>query len=437
MRLSGVSKRKNAGMALAVAALGLFLRASALHAQTPPGQTEAGPEELKLRGIEDSLKAGDDERRRAEARVERERNDRARLEQGLIDTTARERAAETQVAATEKRLDTALASEEAIRRSLDGRRDTIADVLAALQRIGRKPPPAVLASPDDILRAVRASMLLGAVLPELRAETEALASDLEDLIKVRKGVADERQRLVDEQNGLIEERQRLAGLVEARQAALAEAQGALAAENAKMAELARKSSDLKDLIARSELESVAAARGAEAARNADANAGKAPTGPLRDPARLAPAIAFNETKGSVLQPVTGALVRAFGELDSLGAKARGVTFATSASAVVTAPCDGWISYSGPWRSFGQLLIINAGGGYYMVLAGMDHVNVVIGQFVLAGEPVAGMGDGSARNAVTISIGANQPVLYVELWKDGSTVDPGPWWAKPENEKVRG
>ena len=48
------------------------------------------------------------------------------------------------------------------------RRGVIAEVLAALQRMGRKPPPAVLAAPGDMLQAIRTSMLLGAVLPELR-----------------------------------------------------------------------------------------------------------------------------------------------------------------------------------------------------------------------------------------------------------------------------
>jgi septal ring factor EnvC (AmiA/AmiB activator) len=68
---------------------------------------------------------------------------------------------------------------------------------------------------------------------------------------------------------------------------------------------------------------------------------------------------------------------------------------------------------------------------------MDRTNVEVGQFVLAGEPIASMGDGSAQTAAAIAIGAAQPVLYVEFRKDGATIDPGPWWAKPELEKARG
>jgi septal ring factor EnvC (AmiA/AmiB activator) len=89
------------------------------------------------------------------------------------------------------------------------------------------------------------------------------------------------------------------------------------------------------------------------------------------------------------------------------------------------------------------LIINAGAGYYIVLAGMERINVEVGQFVLAGEPVATMGDGTARTALSTSVatslalGASQPILYVEFRKDGTAIDPGPWWAKAELEKVRG
>jgi len=68
---------------------------------------------------------------------------------------------------------------------------------------------------------------------------------------------------------------------------------------------------------------------------------------------------------------------------------------------------------------------------------MQRVNVELGQFVLAGEPVAVMGDGSTKTAAAIVLGAAQPILYVELRKDGAAIDPGPWWAKPELEKVRG
>jgi septal ring factor EnvC (AmiA/AmiB activator) len=108
-----------------------------------------------------------------------------------------------------------------------------------------------------------------------------------------------------------------------------------------------------------------------------------------------------------------------------------------AGATVSSPVDGSIVFAGPYRTYGQLLIINAGQGYYFVLAGMDRINVSVGQFVLAGEAVATMGDGAARTAAAAAIGATQPVLYIELRKDETAVDSGPWWTKADIEKARG
>jgi septal ring factor EnvC (AmiA/AmiB activator) len=82
------------------------------------------------------------------------------------------------------------------------------------------------------------------------------------------------------------------------------------------------------------------------------------------------------------------------------------------------------------------LILNAGGGYHVLLAGMDRISADLGQFVLTGEPVGVMG-GSAQMAATVPIASSQSVLYIEFRKDGSPVDPTPWWANNDKQKVRG
>ena len=93
-------------------------------------------------------------------------------------------------------------------------------------------------------------------------------------------------------------------------------------------------------------------------------------------------------------------------------------------------------YAGPFRSYGQLLILNAGGGYHVLLAGMERISVDLGQFVLTGEPVAVMG-GQAQLSAAVAIGSKKPALYVEFRKDGTPIDPSPWWATNEGEKARG
>ena len=146
----------------------------------------------------------------------------------------------------------------------------------------------------------------------------------------------------------------------------------------------------------------------------------------------APAAAFVDLKGRLPLPASGQILRRFGTPDGYGGSEKGLSIGARDMGVVIAPADGWVAFSGPYRSYGQLLIINAGGGYYIVLAGMARINVNVGQFVLAG-----VGDGTAQTAATIAIGAKQPILYVEFRKDGTSIDPGPWWARSDTRKVGG
>lgn len=432
-----------AGLALSCAPQPL----SAQTSEKPPAsqrKDEIDARQFELRGVEENLRAAQEQRRQIEAELESVRNDRARLNAALIETGRRVQSAETSRAGAESRLADSLKVEASLQKSLAARQDIIVEILMGLQRMGRNPPPAILISPGDIRKAIRTAMMLGAVLPELKAETEVIASDLEELAAVRARIAAERDSLAGEVENLARERIRLASLVEARQKAMGEVEKALEAERRKAAELARQASSLKDLIAAMERESGAARRGAEAARRADEDRQKtaalpreAGMSPFADRSRTAPAVAFAEARGLLPLPVSGRLAKKYGDKDDFGGLERGLSIATATGAAVASPCDCWVSFAGPYRTYGQLLILNAGNGYYIVLAGMERINVEVGQFVQVSEPVAVMGDGSARTATAIAIGAKQPILYVEFRKDGTAIDPGPWWAKPEQEKVRG
>jgi septal ring factor EnvC (AmiA/AmiB activator) len=374
--------------------------------------------------------------------------DRRKLNQSLIDSAAAIRTLEGRVGEAETRLQRLAVTESAIRASLDGRRAVIIEVLAALQRIGRHPPPAMLVKPEDALESVRAAMLLGAVVPEMRAEAESLAGELSDLVRVRGEAAAERDGLARNLASLQDQKTRMALLIEERQKRQGEAEKALDAERQRVVALARQADSLKDLIARLERGLDSAARAERAAQEGRALGDTRPDlSALKDPGRLGPAIAFASTKGMLPIPVNGVKSRDFGAPDGNGGTERGISIVTRPGAQVTSPCDGWVVYAAPYRSYGKLLIVNAGGGYHVVLAGMERISVDIGQFVLTGEPVAVMGSGPgsspgsgpqvASTMLTGPAGTSQPVLYIEFRKDGTPVDPNPWWATPESEKVRG
>jgi septal ring factor EnvC (AmiA/AmiB activator) len=365
--------------------------------------------------------------------------DRRKLSQEVIETANRVRAVEEAITRAEERVILLDERERALRESVEARQTSIAEILAALQRVGRHPPPALLVRPEDALASLRSAMMLGAVVPEIRQEAQTLLSDLNELLLVRSSITGQRDDLEKDRARLGEQTLRLSLLIDQRQKQQAEIEKTLLAERQRVAQLAREAESLRELVAKLE-----ASRNARqgAATGPDAGAGKKPPesrpdlATLNDPGRLAPAVAFASAKRQLPLPVNGVRIREFGASDGVGGSEKGLSIETRPGAQVTAPADGWVVYAGPFRNYGQLLILNAGGGYHVLLAGMERISVDLGQFVVTGEPVAVMGR-KAQAATAVMAGSGQPVLYVEFRKDGIPVDPGPWWAASEVEKVRG
>nr|WP_249779343.1 peptidoglycan DD-metalloendopeptidase family protein [Bradyrhizobium sediminis] len=417
------------------------LPAAAQVAAAAPQATAVSPDAIKQR--EQELEATRAQQKSAaelqamlKADIAAIGQDRSKLNAQLIDIAAQVRGVETRIDDAEARLRPLDSREQQIRGSLDSRRSEIVEVLAALQRAGRRTPPALLVRPEDALQSLRTAMLLGSVVPELRGRAEKLAGDLTELVTLRKTIAAERDRLAIDRDKLKNDQTKLAALVDERQRKQSAIEKDMEAEGARAIALSRQVDSLQGLIGKMEQDLKSAAKAAATASLQGAPAGKPNLGALKDPARLSPAVAFASAKGLFALPVNGTKIREFGGSDGAGGVEKGISLATRAGAQVTTPCDGWVVYAGPFRSYGQLLILNAGGGYHVLIAGMERISVNIGQFVLTGEPVATMGTRS-QVASILATNASQPVLYVEFRKDGTPIDPGPWWAASEGEKVRG
>jgi septal ring factor EnvC (AmiA/AmiB activator) len=366
--------------------------------------------------------------------------DRAGLGADLVATGRRLRATEDDVSRNETRLDKLHLEEESLKQSLYQRRDVIAEVLMALQRIGRTPPPAILSRPEDALAAIRGSILAGAVLPDLRVEAESLAADLSELSNVRTRIEAERDALRTRYASLADEQARINLLVDAKKMQSSQTEAALSAERDKAKDLAAQAKTVQSLIQSLEREVAAAAQAAaeaqEAARNTTRADKEEAVRRLADMSRIAPAVHFADAKGLLPMPVSGQKILGFGEDDGFGGQTQGLSLATRPGTSVLAPADGWVVYAGPFRSYGQVLILNAGDGYHIVLAGMERIDAVLGQFVLGGEPVAVMGATRLASIGDIEHTSAQPILYVEFRKDGNSIDSAPWWA-PTDAEVNG
>jgi septal ring factor EnvC (AmiA/AmiB activator) len=418
--------------------LALTADAVSLAQDAPPPasarEVEKAERQRELEILGNDLRRYRDLEAKLKVEIESIKSDRTRLNQMLLDTAARTRAVEEKMAVAEANISRLDAHEGDIRQSLDSRRAVLIEVLAALMRLGREPAPALLLKPEDALQSVRSAILLGAVIPELRAEAETLAADLAELARVRREAAAERDALDVSRAALERERLRLAALVDERQRRQADNEATLAGERARAETLAKQVETVRDLVARMEKEIAAAARAAEAARRQAET--RASLAAFSDPGRISPALPFAEAKGRLSLPVAGTRVREFGAPDGLGGSEKGISIETRADAQVSAPCDGWVVYAGLFRSYGRLLIINAGGGYHVLLAGMERITVDVGQFVLTGEPVAVMGS-VPRMPSAAAVSSSRPILFIEFRKDGNSIDPSPWWAATEDEKARG
>jgi murein hydrolase activator len=432
---------------MAVAALGVALAFA-------PAAAASDAEELEQRRVEtaderaeliDRIALSDERIAALSAEIEALKKDHETLTAALLRTADAERRLSDEIERRVERLDELSAQRDYLRGSLMARREVLAEVLGALQRMGRNPPPAILVRPDDALSSVRSAIMLGAVVPELRAETEVLIADLNELARLAASMESERTRLTEAMTRQIVERQRMNMLAEEKRRLQVRSQAQLAREQERAQELAEKAGSLEELIAslEAEIDSVREAERlarerAEAERLAEAErrAAEADLDAAPDPADETDmaaasqfaAVPFAALTGQVPLPVHGRIVARYGQDDEAGGRLSGDIVRTHSGAIVTAPSDASVLYAGPFRSYGQLLILNAGEGYHLVLAGMSRISVRLGQSVVAGEPIGAMGEARVASIATSGDEESGPELYVEFRKEGKPVDPAPWWA---------
>jgi septal ring factor EnvC (AmiA/AmiB activator) len=472
--------------ALAGFALLALVPAGRVAAQTPNTADEA---KKKLESKRNELKDVEQKTKTLQTDVQDLAAERERLQSRLIETADLVKKSEAQLTSIESRLGELQEQERILKGSLNQRNDQIAKLLSALQRMGRNPPPVLITQREDALEMVRSAMLLSAAFPELGNQAKALTVRLNELVRVMTEIRTQRDQLRTEMTRLNDGRTRLAGLMEEKRVTLDERQNELKRMRTAAADISRNVKDLNELITQLDKavktntglgayeeqqkqaaanitpnsSSPTAAPPAKIAPNSPAalpdnqkaplpgavppaaskgpSASKgvdvvelSPGATLGSPGRIKPEIAFSDATGRLPMPAQGRQVLSFGEKTQFGGQSKGIVLETRQGAQVTSPCDGWIVYAGEFRSYGQLLIINAGGGYHILLAGLSQIDVQPGQFVLAAEPVGTMSGWTQKSQPAAT--SNAPVLYVEFRKDGRPVDPDPWWVAG-HRKVQG
>ncbi len=433
------------------AALSLGLGVAAAHAQTTP---PAKPTPEELNAIQQQIKqsqAQQDELKAKAAALDKEIAD---LQAEAVKAAHQVQDTESQVTELEDTL-AALSDEEKEKSAaLEAQRAQLTRAVLALQRLSAQPREALLFSSEAPIDAARSARLLGIITPELDARARSLQSDLNELHEMREQMAQERDQLAKAVTKLAKGNDQLSDLIrkkgQAQKSTLAES---ASAQN-KLEKLAGQAKNLQDLIDRlnkAKAETGPATAPAEPAPQQVASAaapGNAPLGNaatagqrMQQPAnfRIFPDAGRIDAKNPIFAPARGRILTHFGDATDTGGASKGLVLETRPGAQIVAPFDGRIAFEGPFRSYGQILIIEHGGGYHTVLAGLDRVDAVVGQWLLAGEPVGSMAPvGAPLYALKSAEGgtgdvspAGRPKLYLELRRNGQPVDPVPWFGTAE------
>ncbi len=406
-----INRPAGTGVALALAL------ALALGLPSAPARSEAEPT-AELQQIERALGKAAERRSVLEREAGALEGEILTLRRRSVQVAARAQKFESEITALEQRTEALRAEEAQKSAALIQRRGQLTAMLAALQRIARHPPTALIALPTSPVDTLRSAMLLRAAVPELERQAAALRRTLDDLSVVRQRIPRIRARLARASVGLDAERDRLEALLEGKARLASQSRTERRIVQTRMKKLAENARDLKDLLAR-----ITSAR--RIARFT-------PPGPARPPPPPAPAIVLKrpgppvgtaksrakirvDAAGGGL-PVQGRIIRAFGAKDGFGGSTRGITIAGRKSARVIAPRSGLVVFAGPFRGLGQLLIIEHAEGYHTLLAGLARIDAAVGEEVLTGEPVG----------ILALSSEGRPALYVELRRRGRPVNPLPW-----------
>lgn len=394
-------------------ALSAFGSANAL-AQTAPNELQEVERRLKNRAEEEKRL-----RREAEAREK----EVAALRHRLIETANSLQEAERKITGVEKSIRDLEEERAEAEKALRAESNNLSDLLAALQSLERAKPPALLVSPEDANKAARAAMLLSDAAPAVEARAARLRTAIERLAKLSSDLAKERAAYEETNEQLSARRDVLAELMAQKEKERDVAESLAAAAQRETARLAEKATTLRELVRRLErlAHSVTPRLKPPRPKEAAPEVEIAPPTLKQIPANpYTPAKTFTDAVGKLRAPVAGRLTGEYGKSRPEGGVFEGIRLSARDQAIVTAPFEGRVLFARPWPPIGNIVLLDVGGGYHILLLGVGDILVDENQQVVAGEPVARMTGTGADG------GAN---LDLQIRKNGEPVNPALWLSR--------
>ena len=339
-----------------------------------------------------------------------------------VEAAARLRQTEDEVAAQAANVSQLAELRDAAAAQLAARGRALGPVLPLIERLALFPAETLLAAPAGPGQAMLGLSVLHGMARNLEREAQSLREEQEAVaaasraveaalppLKAARAEQAEQARSLDRQ--IIDAQ----AVREQAEAAGAEAARQVASEGARAETIRAALAAVEAARARAEAQAEKDAARAERRQQAAATA----RARQQEAALAKPSGAGFASRSALVQPVAGQVLRGWGDDTGAGAS-NGVSYRPAPQARVVAPCAGRIRFAAPFRSYGQLIILDCGGGYAFVLAGLGRLDIAAGAKVLAGEPVGVMPDWDAAKE------GPRPALYIELRHDGSPVDPAPF-----------
>lgn len=354
------------------------------------------------------------------------RREVAEIQQQLIKSAAQIQSLEEQVLDKERNLKELKDAERELEKRLEEKNFEMASTLGAMQRLSIQKTSAVTFKPGEAINTLRTSSLLRVILPDLQNRASILQGDLSELNNIRYDIIQENAELKAELTKLVIANEDIDTLMSRRVARQKDLEYSTEQERAKLRSFAENANNLQELIEKIERE---IALRDEAAERAVENLRDRPQSSTTSAAIASipmpeGALSFAGAKGNLPLPARGSINQRFNQMLSTGQRSRGIMVDTRPGATVIAPHDGRIVFAGPFRSYGQLLIIAHGEGYHTLLAGMENINGIVGQWILKGEPVGQMSE--TQNTGNSNGSNSRQKLYVELRQEGKPINPLPW-----------
>ncbi|EAT07746.1 peptidoglycan DD-metalloendopeptidase family protein [Sphingobium sp. 10 DY56-G10] len=321
---------------------------------------------------------------------------------------ARIQQAEADIQAAQARIAIIARLQRAQAKRLAARQEPVVRLTAALQMMARRPLALALVQPGSISDAVHLRAVLGQILPVIEQRTAGLRAELARSRALRATAQQAADALAQAQRDRKAQRAELAGLETQKRLAARDYRANAGMESERALALGERARDIVDLMDR--LEAAGDLRERLTVLS----------GPLPRPARPDKAGAAPPEREAMASgpppyrlPVVGQLVTGLGEVNDSGVRARGLTLAVQPSAQAIAPTAGRVAFAGPYRDYGQILIIDHGGGWTTLITGLHRLSVRVGDNVRQGDPVGVTGN--RRSDIIVELRRNgRPVDIVPL-----------------------